>query len=655
MLSTLDTFSETELEFCLSNDESLTAFQRVTYWSQPLGLTTRAQVRHVRPSSHRPEWNSSSHFREVSSRFWVQYPFRLNSGDRVIYSKRFIYSGDRDIYSGDGYIYYSDGDDTIADEGYPGLVLKCLNSRLVISISNHFYHVRDIDYDRKVFQIVDVDIVDEPDCPQPRTNVSLQSTPFLHAVITSESNLLYDNMTFFYNCTNNTQNVKQSLPCLDKYNNNNNNNNNNTNLRSYALLEADIPKGFNGYKNCLESVVVPFTNAITFDDSIPVLNQTQGLKQGFQLSWSAPTECQDCENSGGRCQYNGTGFRRCRKFMSSLCSCWRDIMESLENEEVSSENYKCGPQRYNYSTIKKMTNYFKETLGKGGYGCVFKGQLHDGRLVAVKVLIESKGNGEDFVNEVSTIGRTNHVNVVSLLGFCIEKTKRALVYEFMPNGSLERFIYKENESSFTPPLGSEKLYQIALGIARGLEYLHRGCNTRILHFDIKPHNILLDKDFCPKISDFGLAKLCPTRDVSVMSMAGARGTIGYIAPEFCFRNFGGVSHKSDVYSYGMMVFEMIGERKNINTKVENMSEIYFPQWVYNHLKPDFSIEGPCEVFEEETTKKMIVVALWCIQTHPTYRPSMTKVVEMLEGNNEELEMPPNPFLHPTVHSSTLSS
>ncbi|KAF9604311.1 hypothetical protein IFM89_005892 [Coptis chinensis] len=220
--------------------------------------------------------------------------------------------------------------------------------------------------------------------------------------------------------------------------------------------------------------------------------------------------------------------------------------------------------------------------------------------------MESKGNEEDFVNEVSIIGRTNHVNVVSLLGFCTEKTKRALVYEFMPNGSLERFIYKENESSFMPPLGSEKLYQITLGIAR-------------------------DEDFCPKISNFGLAKLCPTRDVSVMHMAGARGTISYIAPEFCFRNFGGVSHKSDVYSYGMMVFEMIGERKNINTRVENMSEIYFPQWVYNHLKLDFSIEGPCEVFKEETTKDDCVVALWCIQTHPTDRPSMTKVVEMLEA------------------------
>ncbi|KAF9605631.1 hypothetical protein IFM89_017974 [Coptis chinensis] len=117
-----------------------------------------------------------------------------------------------------------------------------------------------------------------------------------------------------------------------------------------------------------------------------------------------------------------------------------------------------------------MTNSFKDTLGKGGYGCVFKGQLRDDRLVAVKVLNESKGNGEDFVNEVATIGRTNHVNVVSLLGFCIEKTKRALVYEFMPNGSLERFIYKDKESSITPPLGWEKLYQIALGHVQRLNF-----------------------------------------------------------------------------------------------------------------------------------------------------------------------------------------
>ncbi|KAF9622440.1 hypothetical protein IFM89_031243 [Coptis chinensis] len=579
-----------------------------------------------------------------SAQFFVEYPFRLNSSDGVMSSDDARFGV------------------TSIDDGYPGLVIKCIDTRRVLNISNHFYHVLEIDYSQKLVRIVDVDILEEPDCPHPRRNVSLQSTPYFH--YNTESNVI-----FFYNCTNNThtQIVEQPpLPCLDKYNNN-------TNKRSYAFTGGNLPVGFNRYITCSESVMVPFIYGS--DDVYATVNVTKGLKRGFQLGWSTPSECQNCENTGGLCQYNSTGIRGChcflgksmgtfctgrtgvtfagkfvigvstgvggvvllillvlyRKIIFSSCYWWRSKTESSTNVEVFLENYGClGLQRYTYSEVKKMTNSFKDTLGKGGYGCVFKGQLRDGRLVAVKVLSESKGNGEDFVNEVATIGRTNHVNVVSLLGFCTERTKRALVYEFMPNGSLERFIYKEKESSFTPLLGSEELYQIALGIAR-------------------------DEEFCPKISDFGMAKLCPTRDVSVVSMVGARGTIGYIAPEVYCRNFGGVSHKSDVYSYGMMVFEMIGGRKNINTKVENMSEIYFPQWVYNHLKPDFNIVGSCEMFEEERTKKMIVVALWCIQSHPTDRPSMTKVVEMLEGNNEDLEMPPNPFLHPPSQSSSSSS
>ncbi|KAJ4971924.1 hypothetical protein NE237_005023 [Protea cynaroides] len=186
------------------------------------------------------------------------------------------------------------------------------------------------------------------------------------------------------------------------------------------------------------------------------------------------------------------------------------------------------PRRYSYSDIKKKTNSFKEKLGQGG---VFKGKLSNGHLVAVKVLNHSKSNGEEFINEVASISRTSHVNVVSLLGFCFDGSKRALIYEFMSNGSLEKFIYKT-----CPHLGWERLYQVAIGVAKGLEYLHRGCNTRILHFDIKPHNSLLDEDFCPKISDFGLVKLCLRKD-SIISMTDARGTIGYIAPKVFSRNF----------------------------------------------------------------------------------------------------------------------
>lgn len=226
-----------------------------------------------------------------------------------------------------------------------------------------------------------------------------------------------------------------------------------------------------------------------------------------------------------------------------------------------------------------MTNSFRDKLGQGGFGGVYKGKLLDGRPVAVKVLNESKGNGEEFINEVASISRTSHVNIVTLLGFCLEGQKRALIYEFMPNGSLEKFIQDGNLEKTNSHLGWEKLFQIAIRIARGLEYLHRGCNTRIVHSDIKPHNILLDEDFCPKISDFGLAKLC-IRNESKISMTGARGTIGYIAPEVFSRNFGGVSHKSDVYSYGMMILEMNGGRNNNDVGVSQTSEMYFPHWIY---------------------------------------------------------------------------
>ncbi|KAL3748802.1 hypothetical protein ACJRO7_009956 [Eucalyptus globulus] len=301
-------------------------------------------------------------------------------------------------------------------------------------------------------------------------------------------------------------------------------------------------------------------------------------------------------------------------------------------------------RRYTYKDIKRMTNSFQEKLGQGGYGCVYKGKLKDGQLVAVKLLKKLKGDAEEFFNEVASISRTSHVNVVNLLGFCFEGSKRALIYEFMPNGSLEKFIFnRSNTLELDQLLSWDKLYQISLGIAHGLEYLHRGCNTRILHFDIKPHNILLDANYCPKISDFGLAKICP-RQESIVSMLGARGTPGYIAPELFMRNIGGVSHKSDVYSYGMMVLEMVGRRKNIEVMVDRTSETYFPHWVHRRLElqEDLGLHGITNEGDEETTKKMIIVGLWCIQINPRARPCMTQVVEMLKGRVEALQIPPKP-------------
>lgn len=316
--------------------------------------------------------------------------------------------------------------------------------------------------------------------------------------------------------------------------------------------------------------------------------------------------------------------------------------EQIEEFLRNYENLK--PRRYSYSEIKKMTAGFKEQLGQGGFGSVFKGKLSNNLDVAVKILREARGDGQDFINEVATIGRIHHVNVVQLVGFCFEGSKRALIYEYMPNGSLEKYLFSREEVS---PISWRDMYEIALASAHGIEYLHQGCDMRILHFDIKPHNILLNENFIPKISDFGLAKLCPKND-SVVSLTNARGTIGYMAPELFYRSVGSVSYKSDVYSFGMLLMEMAGRRKNLNVHVERLSRIYFPTWIYDHLEQNGDVEiEDVTVEEREIAKKMIMVALWCIQLKPTDRPSMNKVVEMLEGNSE-LQMPPKPLLMPDL-------
>ncbi|XP_017980390.1 PREDICTED: rust resistance kinase Lr10 [Theobroma cacao] len=310
--------------------------------------------------------------------------------------------------------------------------------------------------------------------------------------------------------------------------------------------------------------------------------------------------------------------------------------DMIENFLQSQNNLM--PIRYSYSEIKRMTEGFKNKLGQGGYGSVFKGKLRSGQFVAVKLLNKSKANGQDFINEVATIGRIHHVNVVRLIGFCVKGSKQALVYDFMQNGSLDKIIFSTESNT----LSWQKMFEITLGVARGIEYLHRGCEMQILHFDIKPHNILLDENFIPKVSDFGLAKLYSVDD-SIVSLTAARGTLGYMAPELFYKNIGSISYKADVYSFGMMLMEIVGRRKNVNVSAEHSSQIYFPSWIYDRLEEGDNIELR-DVTENENKimRKMLIVAFWCIQMKPTDRPSMSKVLKMLESEVELLEMPPKP-------------
>ncbi|URE47399.1 STYKc [Musa troglodytarum] len=314
------------------------------------------------------------------------------------------------------------------------------------------------------------------------------------------------------------------------------------------------------------------------------------------------------------------------------------VEKFLRNQQTLS------PTRYAYSDIIAMTSHFREKIGQGGFGSVFKGHILGRYPVAVKMLGGSKFDGEEFINEVSTIGRIHHLNVVRLLGYCSEGSKRALVYEYMPGGSLDKHIFsasRSNHRRFT----MEKLRDIALGVARGIDYLHHGCDMQIVHFDIKPHNILLDHTFTPKISDFGLAKLYP-KDYSLISISAARGTIGYIAPELISRSFGVISHKSDVYSFGMLLMEMAGGRRNVNPKADKSSQIYYPSWIYDQLAVEEwarepRLDGSTEIDAME--RKLCMVGLWCIQMKSCDRPSMSRVVEMLEGDVNDLRMPPKPF------------
>ncbi|PNY17084.1 G-type lectin S-receptor-like serine/threonine-kinase [Trifolium pratense] len=220
------------------------------------------------------------------------------------------------------------------------------------------------------------------------------------------------------------------------------------------------------------------------------------------------------------------------------------------------------PIRFTGQQLRIATENYSNLLGSGGFGMVYKGIFNNGIIVAVKVLRGSSNKkiDEQFMAEVGTIGRIHHFNLVRLYGFCFERNLIALVYEYMDNGSLDRYLFDEKKT-----LEYEKLHEIAIGTARGIAYLHEECQQRIIHYDIKPGNILLDKNLYPKVADFGLAKLC-NRENTHITMTGGRGTPGYAAPEL-WMPFP-VTHKCDVYSCGKNVGRgckwSIGTRENIN-------------------------------------------------------------------------------------------
>ncbi|KAJ0446725.1 putative protein kinase RLK-Pelle-SD-2b family [Helianthus annuus] len=291
-----------------------------------------------------------------------------------------------------------------------------------------------------------------------------------------------------------------------------------------------------------------------------------------------------------------------------------------------------------YRDLQIATKNFSDKLGGGGFGSVFKGVLRDSSIVAVKKL-ESASQGEkQFRSEVSTIGTIQHVNLVRLRGFCAQGSSKLLVYDYMPNGSLDSHLFSEKEDNL---LNWKTRYEIALGIARGLVYLHEKCRDCIIHCDIKPENILLDADFCPKLADFGLAKLVGREFSRVLTTF--RGTKGYLAPEWL--SGVPVTAKADVFSYGMMLFELVYGKRNAEQSDDSTSK-FFPSLVANVLMVGGDILSLLdsrlnrEASVEEVTK-ICKVACWCIQDEEDSRPSMSLVEQILEGVSD-VNMPPVP-------------
>ncbi|KAK9941252.1 hypothetical protein M0R45_017866 [Rubus argutus] len=293
---------------------------------------------------------------------------------------------------------------------------------------------------------------------------------------------------------------------------------------------------------------------------------------------------------------------------------------------------------FQYEQLKQATDEFKEELGRGASATVFKGVLASdkGKLVAVKSLdAKVRESDLEFNAEVSSIERTNHRNLVQLLGFCNEGQHRMLVFEFMSNGSLASFLFGESRPNWY------QRRQIALGTARGLLYLHEECSSQIVHCDMKPQNILLDDSFTAKISDFGLAKLL--RLDQTRTTTGIRGTKGYVAPEW-FKNLP-ITPKVDVYSFGILLLEIICCRKKFDEEVEDEDQMILADWAYDCYKQrklHLLLENNEESMEDiKKMEKYVMIAMWCIQEDPSLRPTMKNTIQMLEGT-VEVSIPPNP-------------
>ncbi|KAF3780890.1 putative receptor protein kinase [Nymphaea thermarum] len=307
-----------------------------------------------------------------------------------------------------------------------------------------------------------------------------------------------------------------------------------------------------------------------------------------------------------------------------------DLLHSVDHGYLA---MKMGFRRFNFRELKIATNNFRDEIGRGGSGVVYKGVLmEDERVVAVKRL-EGVNQGEgQFWSEVSTIGRINHVNLVTMLGFCAEREHRLLVYEYLENGSLEKNLFSDSAV-----LNWEHRVSIAVGTAKGLAYLHEECLEWVLHCDVKPQNVLLDKDFRPKVADFGLSKLFDRAENNTSGFSRVRGTRGYMAPEWIMNL--PITSKVDVYSYGVLLLELVtGRSSNGFQQVGEDGGVRYMQlipWIKEVVRTrekwveEIADPRLCEMYDKKRMDILVKMALQCVEEERDMRPTMSQVVHSI--------------------------
>ncbi|KAK3032107.1 hypothetical protein RJ639_036321 [Escallonia herrerae] len=307
--------------------------------------------------------------------------------------------------------------------------------------------------------------------------------------------------------------------------------------------------------------------------------------------------------------------------------------------QISNSFNKYNSLNFKYETLEKATNYFdlSRKIGQGGAGSVYKGDLPNGSTVAVKRLFfNTRQWVDEFFNEVNLISGIQHNNLVKLLGCSIEGPESLLVYEYIPNKSLDQFLFDKNKVQI---LNWKQRFDIIVGTADGLAYLHGGSETRIIHRDIKSSNVLLDDKLAPKIADFGLVR-CFGDDKTHLS-TGIAGTLGYMAPEYLVR--GQLTEKADVYSFGVLVLEIVCGRKN-NVFIEDSGSLLQTVWKLYKMDKLAELVDPClnGDFPEQEASFVLEIGLLCTQASASLRPSMTRVVQMLKNRDCEIPMPNQP-------------